>query len=113
MSTRSRCRYARLTTLLAIALVYGSINPLLYLLVLIMTIVNYYSVRFAIAHWFAKPSNVTYSLSDRMRGILALILFLHVFGVFISSYAITGSVNPNTQVRPRPRTATAPHVACS
>ena len=79
--------YARLTMLLAIGLVYSPLEPLLLLAVLMMVGVNYAAVRCAISKWYAKPGNILFSLADRMKSFLGVLLFLHVLSVYFGGSA--------------------------
>ena len=83
--------YARLTRQLAICLVYAPLDPCLFALALLMLACNFWAVRYAISHWFRKPANVVFSLSDRMRAVLAGLLFFYVGFVYVSTRAAAAS----------------------
>merc|ERR1711990_152578 len=48
---------------------------------------NYAAVRCAISKWYAKPGNILFSLADRMKSFLGVLLFLHVLSVYFGGSA--------------------------
>ena len=83
-------RYAQLTRLLAIGIVYAPLDPTVLGVVFLMLLLNYGAMRFAIANWYAKPGNLLCQLSDRMRAVLAGLLVVHVGVMRLGLAAATG-----------------------
>ena len=54
--------YARLTMLLAIGIVYSPLDPTLMLFCIVFVGINYFAIRYHLAHWAKKPKNITFSL---------------------------------------------------
>ena len=59
--------YAKLIKATSLTIIYAPLFPPLYFLAALYMLVSFYASQFGIAHWFARPPQMTSRVDERMR----------------------------------------------
>ena len=68
--------YAKLIKATSLTIIYAPLFPPLYFLAALYMLVSFYASQFGIAHWFARPPQMTSRVDERMRTWLSMTIGL-------------------------------------